>query len=241
MCADLSNQSPVVPAEDVQKWEAFYRRKLTVGRYPTEWVIRTLAGGNYPTLKLDKSRYPEARILDLSCGDGRNLPLLLDLGFHVHATEISEPLVNELRNFATKHGWPVSFEVGRNTALPYPARHFNYLLSCASCYYMDSGTAWEQVMHEIARVVQPGGIFIANLPDPDNAVLSGADALPDGSMIIRHDPFNLRNGLRFMVARSRDDVARLLSPWFVPLSVGHQDDDFYGLRVSAYIFAAQRL
>ncbi len=227
-------------ALNAKGWHGFYQTRHS-GRFPTEWVVRTLAGGNYPGLKIDKLKYRGARVLDLSCGDGRNLPLLLHLGFEVHATEISAVMIADLEQIAREQDWNVSFKASRNTELLYPTAFFDYVLSCSSFYYMDSNTAWEEVVGELARVVRPGGILVANLPDPDNAVLSGGDALPDGSMIIRNDPFNLRNGLRFMVASSRDDVARLLSPSFVPLGIGHQNDDFYGLKVSAYIFVAQRV
>ncbi|MDQ6734616.1 MAG: class I SAM-dependent methyltransferase [Nitrospirota bacterium] len=232
--------STEAPKPDSDLWHRFYQEKQNRGRYPTEWVIRTLAGGNYPKLKIDKSKFAGARILDLSCGDGRNLPLLLDLGFEVHATEIAEPMIRELKKFALDRNWDVSFQVGRNTQLPYLDGYFDYVLSCSSFYYIDMSTAWEEVMREIARIVRPGGIFIANFPDPENAVLAHAEELPDGSMMIRDDPFKLRNGLRFMVARTTEDVARLIGPWFTPLGVGRQNDNFYGLMVSAYFFAAQR-
>jgi len=71
------------------RWSDFYEGRVPSDRYPTKWVVRTLAGGNYPYLKLDKARYKGACILDMGCGDGRNLPLLLNLGFEVHACEIS--------------------------------------------------------------------------------------------------------------------------------------------------------
>jgi SAM-dependent methyltransferase len=238
----MSANKSVTASEEISNaegWRRFYHKKHS-GRFPTEWVVRTLAGGNYPGLKIDKSKYQGKRILDLSCGDGRNLPLLLHLGFEVHATEISEPIIADLQQVAHDQEWNVSFKSGRNTSLPYPDGYFDYILSCSSFYYLEADTAWEQVMREVARVVRPDGIFVANLPDPHNAVLSGAETLPDGSMMIRNDPFKLRNGLRFMVARSQDEVGRLLSPWFAPLGVGYQSDDFYGLKVSAYFFAAQR-
>jgi hypothetical protein len=96
-------------------------------------------------------------------------------------------------------------------------------------------------MCEIARVIRKGGIFIANLPAPDNSLVASGHEQEDGSVIISDDPFGLRNGIRFMVARSYQDVGRLLGPWFDPIGIGHQRDDFYGLVVSAYIFAARKI
>ena len=47
------------PTPQEASWRSFYGNRLLAssGRYPTEWVVRTLAGGNYPRLKLDKSGY----------------------------------------------------------------------------------------------------------------------------------------------------------------------------------------
>ena len=223
-------------------WDAFYRKRgeTSFGRYPTEWVVRTLAGGNYPTLHLDRTRYPGARILDMGCGDGRNLPLLLELGFEVHATEISSTIVDDLKTLARRLDWPVQFAVGTNSALPYPDRHFDYMLCCSSGYYLDSDTTWTGVRNELARVMKKGGLLIANFPDEENAVLSKSVRQPDGSLLITADPFGLRNGIRFMTARNATDIVAMLAPDYQITAVGHQNDDFYGLRVSGYLVVAQR-
>lgn len=108
-------------APQANKWSNFYgsHYHASAGRYPTEWVVRTLAGRNYPGLKIDKTRYQGARILDMGWGDGRNLPLLLDLGFEVHASEISPTIVSGLEALAQDLQWPVRFAVGLNANLPY--------------------------------------------------------------------------------------------------------------------------
>jgi SAM-dependent methyltransferase len=241
MTSDSSSAAPSRSIEGADKWHARYRDQRPVGPFPTEWVIRTIAGANYPRMKLDKSKYPGAAILDLGCGDGRNLPLLLSLGFQVSAIEISEPLVDDLRQLGSSKNWPVAFSVGHNTSIPYGPDSFDYILACATLYYLEDNRSWSEVMTEVSRVLKPGGILIANFPDVDNAVLAGAESLPDGTLRIQNDPFGLRNGLRFVVPRDQDDVERLLRPWFEPIGVGSQKDDFYGLMVSGYIFTARKV
>ena len=59
-----------------QNWTKTYDQTKQNPVYPTEWVIRTIAGANYPNFKYDKSKYIGKKILDISCGDGRNLALL---------------------------------------------------------------------------------------------------------------------------------------------------------------------
>lgn len=224
-------------------WDNFYnnRHRAFAGRYPTEWVMRTLAGGNYPDLKIDKSRYQGARILDMGCGDGRNLQLLLDLGFEVYASEISPAMVSGLESLASKLQWPVRFAVGINAELPYVDNFFDYMLCCASCYYLDGSMNWLEVCAELARVIRTGGLLIANFPDEENFILANAIRQPDGSLLITSDPYGLRNGSRFMVAKNAEEIIALLSPHFRVMSTGHQNDDYYGLRVSYYIVVGERL
>ena len=60
--------------------------------YPVEFVVRSYLG-RYPSLKMDKARYPGSTVLDLGFGDGRNLPLLRNMGMRVHGIEITEGIV----------------------------------------------------------------------------------------------------------------------------------------------------
>jgi len=229
------------PLKQSSNWAEFYSRKRLVARYPTEWVIRTLAGGNYPGLKMDKNSYAGARILDMGCGDGRNLPLLLDLGFEVHATEITSDIVASLQVLAGKYDLPVTFKVGVNACLPYPDQYFDYMLCCANCYYLEGNMTWSGVRKELARVIKPGGLMIANFPDDQTAILNESIRQADGSQLITNDPFNLRNGTRFMAVTEKADLEPFLAPEFRLIGSGHQVDDFYGLRVSVFMTVSERL
>ena len=227
-------------SDSKEKWAAFYKRSGDGARYPTEWVVRTIAGGKYPTLSLDRSAFPGSKILDLSCGDGRNIELLLDLGFEVHGTEISLSQVELLAEKGERLGWPVHFSVGNNASLPFEDEAFDYILACSSMYYLDVGVEWETVLAEVSRVLKPGGLLFANFPDRENSVLLEAKFKPDGTAVIGQDPFNLRNGIRFMTAQSVEDVQNRMGSGFLVQSAGHQANDYYGLMVSGYIFVAKK-
>lgn len=235
----LENQTKDI-TED--KWSHFYGdRSASVGRYPTEWVVRTLAGGRYPKLSLDKSRYLGEHILDLGCGDGRNLPLLLDLGFDVHACEISSDIVSKLETLANASDWTVKFSAGSNLNIPYVDNFFGYMLCCSSCYYMESGATWPSILSELSRVLKVGGILVANFPDLTNFIFDNSTRNEDGSFLITSDPYGLRNGMRLMAIANEGELASALGRDFRILGVGHQDDNFYGSRVSGYFLVAEKL
>lgn len=225
-----------------ERWTTHYAgREALRPVYPTEWVVRVLAGGRYPRLHLDRSTYPGQRVLDMGCGDGRHLGLLQDLGFEVHAVELTESMVQRLRAEAVPRGWTARFAVGSNVALPYPDAHFDVVLCSASAYYLPDGVDWPAVRAELARVLRPAGVLVADVPDSHNAVLEGATPHADGSFTIRADPFGLRNGTRFMAAETEDAAARLWRPELEPLALGHRRDDFFGIRVSGWMTVARRV
>ena len=70
---------------------AFYQQRNPEHVYPVEFVVRAFLG-NYPRHKTDRSSYPGRRVLDIGFGDGRNMPLLGNLGMQVSGTEISQEI-----------------------------------------------------------------------------------------------------------------------------------------------------
>lgn len=68
----------------------FYKNKNHIFLYPTEFVVRTFLA-SYP--ELDMKKLPvKSKILDVGCGDGRNAVFLLEQGFEVYGTEITEEI-----------------------------------------------------------------------------------------------------------------------------------------------------
>ncbi len=207
--------------------------------YPTEFVIRTFLG-RYPRLQLDQSRYRGAAVLDLGCGDGRNLPLLHNLGMTITAVEVDEATCNTARVRAAAAGIPCAVHAGINAHLPLPSASFDYVLACHSCYYVTDGETFADNAREIGRVMRADGTFVFSLPTLDNYILRGADARPDNHFVIRNDPYGLRNGTLFRAFATEDEVRRALAPTFEDVRLGLCRDDFYGIEQNYWIGAARR-
>src|SRR6267142_4362727 len=84
----LAEDTPGRGGPIAEHYGEFYSRKNPEKVYPVEFVVRTLLG-TYPGLAIDRTTYRGSRVLDLGFGDGRNMPLLRDLGFEVYGVEIS--------------------------------------------------------------------------------------------------------------------------------------------------------
>lgn len=109
---------------------------------------------------------PGQRILDLGCGDGRLTAELAATGAEVVACDLSAEQAAAAR---ARVPW---VQVADATALPYPDRSFDGVLSNAALHWMP---AQEPVLSELARVLKPGGRLAAELGAAGNvAAIIGA-------------------------------------------------------------------
>ena len=111
-----------------ESYTAFHQAKRHPHVYPTEWVVRTLLG-TYPNLTIDKSRYSGGSIVDIGFGDGRNWPLLHNIGFDIHGVEITPEIVALGNTKADELNIPVKLAVGTNASIPFPDAYFDYALA----------------------------------------------------------------------------------------------------------------
>jgi SAM-dependent methyltransferase len=218
----------------VENYAEFYSRRNPEKVYPVEFVVRTLLG-TYPGLAIDRSTYRGSRVLDLGFGDGRNMPLLRDLGFEIYGVEISREICELTRERMARLGVPVVLETGRNSRIPFDDGMFDFVLSCHACYYVSPGETFADNLREIARVLRSKGRFIFSLVKTDSFILNDALPLGNGHYRITKDPHGVRNGTVFRAFASREEVSSELAPLFGDLALGLCENDFYGLYEKVWI------
>jgi SAM-dependent methyltransferase len=217
------------PASDlINSYADFYRTRDPVHVYPVEFVVRAFLG-NYPRLKTDKSAYPGKAVLDLGFGDGRNMPLLRNLGMSVFGVEISDEICQRATSRMARLGIDVTARVGRNCRIPFADAAFDYVLACHSCYYVDPGTRFEHNAREISRVLKSGGCLVFSAPKATSYILRDARDLGDGHMEITNDPYGLRNGSILKKFDRESDIEAALAPAFKDFAIGSCQNDFWGI------------
>lgn len=228
------SDTPKVETAIKEHYAGFYSERNPEKVYPVEFVVRTFLG-TYPLLKLDRSLFQGAKILDLGFGDGRNMPLLHDLGFQVYGVEISEEICLLTKKRMERLGVGVELETGSNSHIPFEDEAFDFILACHSCYYVNPGETFVDNLLEIARVLRKGGRFIFSLAKTDSYVLNDAVSLGKGLYQITRDPYRLRNGGVFRAFASKQEIADELGDSFCDFALGLCENDFYGIYEKVWI------
>jgi SAM-dependent methyltransferase len=212
----------------------FYSRRNPEKVYAVEFVVRTLLG-TYPGLKLDRTAYQRAKILDLGFGDGRNMPLLNDLGFEIYGVEISDEICELTRRRMERLGVPLLLKTGTNSHIPFGDGTFDFVLACHACYYVTDGESFGDNLREIARILRTGGRFIFSLPKTDTYILKDAEPLEGGHFRITQDPYGIRTGGIFRAFSSKPEIMDELGVHFGDFALGLCENDFYGTYEKVWI------
>jgi SAM-dependent methyltransferase len=220
-------------------YEQYYSERNAVQVYPVEFVVRAFLG-KYPELNLDKSKFAGARILDLGYGDGRNMPLLYNLGFSIYGVEIAEGINQIAASRLEKLGIPAVLKVGSNASLPFDDNFFQYVLACHSCYYVEEHMTFHTNLQEIHRVLTNDGIFVCSLPFHDSYILKDAEQLMDGHYRIKNDPYGIRNGIIFKAFKNQNEIMKTLGAYFEDIRIGFCDDDFWGIHQKVWIVVCKK-
>lgn len=232
-------QGVVMANENDENYNSYYRKLDVLNVYPTEWVIRSFLGA-YPNLKIDKAELFGKNILDLGFGDGRNMPLLADLGLKIHGVEVTQDICTNITERMTKVGVKVEARVGRNAQIPYDDAYFDHVLACSACYYIDEGQKFSDNLTEIARVMKPNGLFVHCLPMPTTFIMENAQDLGDGHMRITQDPYGVRVGAVLKKFDNPEEIEHALSPWFTDIRIGSCRDDYWGSKVHLWFVVCRR-
>jgi len=111
------------------------------------------------------------KVLDAGTGEGRNLSTLLKLGGSLYACDASPSAIEKISpNVKSK----LSATTCDLSNLPFENAFFHFVFLCD---VFETILNPEDVLKEIHRVLEPGGIFLCNIPDMEEHI-AGIDMVP---------------------------------------------------------------
>lgn len=238
---------------EAAKWTEYYSR-LDSLMAPNEYLLKMLLGRYAGKVDLLgdaswRTAFRGRRVLDMSCGDGRNIVLLHKLGFDISATEISDEICDSVHRNLANSGIDLArdrLRTGSNAVVPFDSTSFDFVISWNAVYYLDDESdTIDRALGEVARVLQPGGWFICSVPGPRCYSVLGAHPL--GGSRVRLEPAvnadwggGLQKDAIYHLFQDPAAVGHLLAPMFEPVQVSELHWDGFGVPLHYFIFAARR-
>lgn len=129
------------------------------------------------------------KVLDAGCGSGRNLVFLIRAGFDVWGVDESEDAiaaVQRLANQLARDVTPERFRVERVESMSHDTGSMDVVISSAVLHFARDAGHWLAMVHEMWRVLAPGGLLFARLAttvgQPHLKPLGGGRyVMPDGT------------------------------------------------------------
>ena len=97
------------------------------------------------------------KILEVGCGNCRNLVLFAKNGFECFGIDFSLAMLDWAKEYITKQKISVNLKRAEAEKLPFPDEFFEYELSMAVLHHLETEDARQQAVLEIKRTLKPGG------------------------------------------------------------------------------------
>src|SRR5262245_27347976 len=106
------------------------------------------------------------KVLDAGCGAGRNLVFLLRAGLDVWGVDEGEEPIAAVQRLASELAPdtpPNRFRVERVESMSHATESMDVVISSAVLHFARDDNHWQAMVHEMWRVLAPGGLFFARL------------------------------------------------------------------------------
>jgi len=102
-------------------------------------------------------KWKRGRILDIGCGNCRNLLPFAKAGFECWGVDFSNEMIKNAKKFCDSNSIKVNLQQAKAERLPFPSWHFDYCLNIASLHNIEDAEQRKIALFEMRRVLKPGG------------------------------------------------------------------------------------
>ncbi len=213
-----------VEQTNFESYQQIYSERKSFLRYPADWIIR------FHNIFM-RERLPTGRVLDFGCGSGNNMKFLLDQGYDVRGTEITDAAL-PLCEANGVNSTAVTITSLDEITLPFDDG-FDLILSNQVLYYLGQPGRIKQTCWELDRLLEPGGIVFFTMMGAKNYYVTDGYAKPrdDGLHELRIEGDHRLSGLHqvFHIVPDEQSLVDLFD-MFDPISVGYFDQSMLTMR-----------
>ena len=109
------------------------------------------------------SKKEKGKILEIGCGNCRNLLVFAKKGFECYGLDFSEKMLEFAKLFCEKHKIKVRLKLGVAEKLPYQNNFFDYCLSISLLHHLETKEKRRKAVEEMFRVLKPNGLAFVSV------------------------------------------------------------------------------
>ncbi|MFH1248615.1 MAG: class I SAM-dependent methyltransferase [archaeon] len=114
----------------------------------------------HPQILLVLKKYAEqwkiGKILEIGCGNCRNMIPFEYNGFDCYGIDFSEEMLKHAMDYGKKHKLKIKIKQAHSTSLPFEKNYFDYVLCISMLHNLDAAGR-EKTLREIKRILKPNG------------------------------------------------------------------------------------
>jgi SAM-dependent methyltransferase len=160
-------------------------------------------------------------VLDLCCGVGRHSRALARRGFRVSGLDLSEPSLEIAKAKAAEEGLDIELIHSDMRSIPFEGELDAVVNMYSSFGFLETEGEDERVVEGVTKALKPGGRFFLDMSSPlwlfRNYHPQVWAELPDGTVLLEHQVYEVRSG-------------RALATWRLIRPDGRSDDIHFSMR-----------
>lgn len=102
----------------------------------------------------------QGKILEIGCGNARNLIPLAQKNIECHGVDFSQKMITKAESYTKKHNVKIYLKKADMRKLPYKNEYFNYVLHIASLHHLESEQELLQALNEAKRILKKNGLIL---------------------------------------------------------------------------------
>lgn len=127
------------------------------------------------------------KILDAGCGEGRNAVYFINEGFQIFGIDQNQTAIQYCRFMAKsldKEYDAHRFQVAGLEEIPFHQSAFDAVICSAVLHFAKDEANFWQMMHEMLRVLKPGGILWFRMTTAFGGILEQSESLGNGRYLL---------------------------------------------------------